>query len=107
MDVIIRTYRDPRPDEVYNLGGGRGGSRSILEAFDRFEPLTGRRMTYDERERAREGDPLCSISDLAKMRAHFPDRSITRSLDDIFEEIVRAWADPRNAPAAEGQRDGT
>jgi CDP-paratose 2-epimerase len=46
FDVIqsFEAFRcNPRPGEVYNLGGGRENSVSILEAFDIVENLTVRR----------------------------------------------------------------
>lgn len=83
--------RSPRIAEVYNLGGGRTNSCSILEAFARVEALTGKPMKYQYVEKAREGDHICYISDLRKMQQHYPAWSITKTLDDIFQEIVDAW----------------
>jgi CDP-paratose 2-epimerase len=42
-------------------------------------------------EKARDGDHICYISDLTKMRTHYPEWSITKNLDSIFEEIATAW----------------
>jgi CDP-paratose 2-epimerase len=84
--------RSPRIAQVYNLGGGRENSCSILEAFARVEALTGKPMKYQYVEKAREGDHICYISDLRKMKLHYPAWSITRTLDDIFREIVEAWS---------------
>jgi len=81
----------PRAGEVYNIGGGRGNSCSILEAFARVETLTGKAMSWQYVDRAREGDHICYISDLRKMTQHYPTWGITRTLDDIFEELVTAW----------------
>lgn len=81
----------PRVAEVYNLGGGRDNSCSILEAFDRVSTLTGKPMLWDYVDRPREGDHICYISDLTKMKAHYPRWSLEKSLDDIFAEIVEGW----------------
>ena len=81
----------PRAGEVYNIGGGRGNSCSILEAFARVETLTGKAMSWQYVDRDREGDHICYISDLRKMTQHYPTWGITRTLDDIFEELVTAW----------------
>jgi CDP-paratose 2-epimerase len=81
----------PRVAEVYNLGGGHQNSCSIREAFLRVEALTGKAMISNYVDKAREGDHQCYISNLAKIRAHYPRWSITKSLDDIFSEIVAAW----------------
>jgi CDP-paratose 2-epimerase len=81
----------PRVAEVYNCGGGRQNSCSILEAFSRVEALTGKAMNSQYVDRPREGDHICYISDLTKMRGHYPSWGITKSLDDIFRELVEAW----------------
>jgi len=81
----------PRVAEVYNLGGGRGNSCSILEAFDRVSTHTGKPMLWEYVDRPREGDHICYISDLTKMKAHYPQWSLEKSLDDIFAEIVEGW----------------
>ncbi|WP_072716423.1 NAD-dependent epimerase/dehydratase family protein [Rhodothermus profundi] len=82
---------EPRVAEVYNLGGGRGNSCSILEAFDMIEALSGKKMIYDYVDKPREGDHICYISDLTKMKTHYPEWDITKKLSDIFEEIYQGW----------------
>lgn len=84
-------YNNPRPGEVYNLGGGRANSVSILEAFERISQLSGKPMQYEYFDKNREGDHICYISDLSKMKAHYPEWDITKSLDMIFDEIYSAW----------------
>jgi CDP-paratose 2-epimerase len=83
-------YEAPRCGEVYNIGGGRQNSCSILEAFERITALTGKPMSWEYVEKNREGDHICYISDLTKMRTHYPGWDITKSLDNIFEEIYEA-----------------
>jgi CDP-paratose 2-epimerase len=80
-------WKSPRSGEVYNLGGGRGNSCSILEAFDRIAALSGQKMEYEYVDKNREGDHICYISNLSKMQKHYPGWGITKSLDEIFEEI--------------------
>jgi CDP-paratose 2-epimerase len=82
--------KNPRPGEVYNLGGGRANSVSVLEAIARIEELTGKKINWVYREQARKGDHICYISDLRKLESHFPGWRITRSLDDILNEMVAA-----------------
>jgi len=78
----------PRPGEVYNLGGGRANSASVLECIDQIERLLGRKMQHTYVEQARKGDHICYISDLTKFRAHFPKWSLEWSLDRILETMV-------------------
>jgi CDP-paratose 2-epimerase len=91
---VVRAFEsfieNPRPGEVYNLGGGKRNSVSILETLDRVQSLLGLKVETTYSDQARIGDHICYYSDLAKMRSHFPGWDITRSLDDIFEEFARA-----------------
>lgn len=88
---IDEFLKNPRIAEVYNLGGGRGNSISILESFKMIEIISGKNMVYEYMDKNREGDHICYISDLSKMKAHYPNWNITKSLKTIFEEIYRAW----------------
>jgi CDP-paratose 2-epimerase len=84
-------YEHPQSTAVFNLGGGRSNSISILEAFDRVAQLTGKPMRYRYVDDARIGDHICYISDLSRLKSALPGWDITRSLDDIFEEIAASW----------------
>jgi CDP-paratose 2-epimerase len=91
---VVRAFEEfiaaPRCGEVYNLGGGKANSVSILETIDRVEQLFGRKLSTVYSETNRIGDHICYYSDLRKLRAQYPGWSITRSLDDIFDELARA-----------------
>jgi CDP-paratose 2-epimerase len=81
----------PRVGEVYNIGGGRNNSCSILEAFKIVEKFTGKAQVYSYVNENRIGDHICYISNLDKMRQHYPNWDITVSLEDTISEIVDAW----------------
>ena len=81
----------PRAGEVYNLGGGKENSCSILEAFSLVERLSGKPQVHTYVEEARAGDHVCYYSDLRKMRAHYPAWNISKSLEQTLGEIVAAW----------------
>ena len=81
----------PRAGEVYNLGGGKDNSCSILEAFKIAEKFSGQEQRYTYVEENRAGDHICYYSDLRKMRAHYPDWDLTKSLEVTIGEIVQAW----------------
>jgi CDP-paratose 2-epimerase len=89
--AIEAIYENPGSARVYNIGGGRDNSCSILEAFERVEALTGRRMQFEYTDSARSGDHICYITDLSALRAAYPQWNITRSLDDIMRELVDSW----------------
>ena len=91
VTLFIERFLDaPRCGEVYNIGGGRDNSCSILEAFDQVASLTGKTMNYEYVDKNREGDHICYISDLSKMTTDYPGWSITLSLGNILDQIVRA-----------------
>jgi CDP-paratose 2-epimerase len=79
---------DPRPGEVYNIGGGRENSISMMEAIRRIEHLTGKKLQWTYADEARKGDHICYISNLGKFKSHYPQWQITRNLDGILEEII-------------------
>lgn len=78
--------KNPRPGEVYNIGGGRKNSISILESFDLIEKITGKKMNY-ELGPQREADHIWWISNINKARNHFPNWDIKINLKDVFTEI--------------------
>ena len=80
-------YKSPRCGEVYNIGGGRANSVSILEAFEKIAAISGKAMQYEYVDQNRAGDHICYISDLSKMKAHYPGWDLTKSLDDVFQDI--------------------
>lgn len=93
-DVVafMRRYvAAPRAGEVYNLGGGRANSVSILEAFDLIAGISGQAMKYEHVDQHRQGDHLCYISNLDKLQAHYPGWGITKDLRTTFQEIHDAW----------------
>ncbi len=92
---IDEFLKSPRIAEVYNLGGGRGNSISILEAFKLIESISGKKMISEYAAKNREGDHICYISDLTKMKQHYPDWGISKNLQTIFEEIYAAWEKKR------------
>jgi CDP-paratose 2-epimerase len=81
----------PRVAEVYNLGGGKSNSCSVLEAIAMTEAATGRKMNWRYVDEARIGDHICYYSDLRKMREHYPAWKMERPLPAIFDEIAAGW----------------
>lgn len=81
---------NPRPGEVYNLGGGRESAAYILECLRMLEDRRGWPVEWTCDEQARSADLLCYISDLSKLRRDYPSWRITRSLPSIVAEILEA-----------------
>ena len=87
----------PQAGAVYNIGGGKENSVSILEAFKIVESITGKEMRWLYSDINRQGDHICYYSDLQKARSDYPNWDITKNLWVIFEEIVEGWQCRRKA----------
>jgi CDP-paratose 2-epimerase len=101
VEFMRRFIESPRAGEVYNLGGGRANSISILEAFALIESVSGKPMRHEYVDQNREGDHICYISSLRKMKAHYPGWGITKDLKTTFAEIHQAWTE---RSASRGER---
>ena len=78
----------PRVGEVYNLGGGKDNSCSILEAFEICESFSGNKQKFEYLDENRIGDHICYYSDLSKIKVHYPEFEIKNSLDETIRQIV-------------------
>jgi CDP-paratose 2-epimerase len=83
--------QNPRCAEVYNIGGGRENSISILEAFSLIQQISGIEMSYECLDQNRKRDHICYISDLSRMKEHYPQWGITKDLKATFVEIYEPW----------------
>lgn len=89
---FIRAFiESPRTAEVYNIGGGKPNSCSIMEAFSLVASMSGREQVYSSVDENRIGDHICYYSDLTKMRDHFPNWDISISLEETIQQIIDAW----------------
>jgi CDP-paratose 2-epimerase len=88
VNLLWQFAQDPKPGEVYNLGGGKQNAASLIECVDTIEKISGKRpvLTYSEENRI--GDHICYYSDLTKIRTHFPEWELTYSLNEIIEEMI-------------------
>lgn len=91
VQFMRRFIEAPRQGEVYNLGGGRDNSVSILEAFALISEISGKPMKHEYVDQNRQGDHICYISNLDKLKAHYPGWDITKDLRTTFEEIHQSW----------------
>jgi len=87
VKAFYEFYLNPKKGEVYNLGGGRENSVSILEAINRVEVILGKKTEYRIVPKPRVGDHIWWISDNSKFISHYPNWSITISLEEIITEI--------------------
>ncbi|MCH8033724.1 MAG: NAD-dependent epimerase/dehydratase family protein [Bacteroidetes bacterium] len=90
-DVILafESFRqNPRKGEVYNIGGGKNNSISILESIKIISEITGNEFKPDYAETNRIGDHICYYSDLSKLKSHFPQWDISEPLIDMINEMI-------------------
>jgi CDP-paratose 2-epimerase len=88
--AILAFAERPSVGVVYNLGGGRENSISMLEAIARFEELYGRPLQWEYVEEPRIGDHVCYISDLSRLRADYPEWDVSVTLDEVVESFADA-----------------
>src|SRR5437763_14406082 len=70
VEACAEFIRAPRAGEVYNLGGGRENSCSILEAIELCEEISGRKLNWQYEDNPRRGDHIWWISDVRKFQTH-------------------------------------
>ena len=80
--------KNPRPGEVYNIGGGRENAASVLECIEKIKELSGHEVQWTLGDDNRKGDHICYISDLSKLRRDYPDWDIRVSLDEILRQMI-------------------
>jgi len=85
---FIEFFRRPGSGEIYNIGGGRSRSCSVLEAIALFESAFGRKLDKRYVAQARSGDHVWWISDDSKFERTYRDWMQRHSLDDIIAEFV-------------------
>jgi CDP-paratose 2-epimerase len=85
--LFLQYFRAPRAGEVYNLGGGRENSISILETIEELA-RRGFPLHWKYEDQPRRGDHICYISNTTKVRSHFPSWNMRYDLPRIFDEIV-------------------
>ena len=89
--------QNPRPGEVYNLGGGKQNAASLLECVDMIEQASGKKPKLSYQDQNRVGDHICYYSDLRKLQSHFPSWKLTYSLPQIVEQMVQLMSAPAKA----------
>jgi CDP-paratose 2-epimerase len=88
-------FKNPRPGEVYNMGGGTRSNCSMLEAISLCEQITGKPFQWKYFKENRCGDHIWWISDLTKFKSHFPGWDLEYGVPEILQEIydrnVERW----------------
>lgn len=73
---------------VYNLGGGRENSCSILEAIKLIEDISEKKSKYKILKENRIGDHIWWISDNSKFIKHYPNWKISITLRKSLKQMI-------------------
>ena len=92
LDVISafnEFIKKPKPGgKVYNLGGGRENSCSVLEAIQIIENISNKKSKYEISKKNRIGDYIWWISDNSKFINDYPKWKIKISLYKSLERMI-------------------
>lgn len=88
-------YKKPGSGKVYNIGGGRDRSCSVLEAISVCEEISANTMKFNVSEQSRSGDHIWYISDLTAFQRDYPDwrqkYTLRQTLRQIHDANVERW----------------
>ena len=89
INMFWNFYNNPKKGEVYNAGGGRANSISILEAIEKINNFAGSSWNnYTILPENRVGDHIWYITDLSKFKSHYPSWGISFSIDDTLKQMI-------------------
>lgn len=87
--AILEIIKKPNRGGVYNLGGGKNNSLSILEAIDLITKLTGTTPSISIKEQQRIGDHRCYYTNNSKFQTSYPNWQIKDSVEKILLDIIQ------------------
>lgn len=90
ISMFMEFHKNPKSGEVYNVGGGRDNSISIIEAIKLIELTSGSSAITEYQEVNRTGDHKWYITNLAKFRSHYPNWKSNHSLEQIITDMVKS-----------------
>lgn len=84
-------FKKPLKGEVFNIGGGKENSISIVEAANKIYQLTGKKLNFSIKQKNRIGDHIWWISDTSKFKKFYPNWKIKIKINDILKEIISLY----------------
>jgi len=82
---------NPQIAAVYNIGGSKSNSCSIIECISMLEHIGRKKFNYEYVDENRKGDHICYYSDLTKLKNDYPQFKITKNLEYITEQILNNY----------------
>lgn len=95
MDVVNcfwQFYKNPKKGAVYNLGGMKQNSMSILETISMLEEEFDTKLQHKYVDQNRVGDHICYYTNMDKFKRDFPEWALKRSLKSIVGEMVDQYS---------------
>ena len=89
VSALWEFYKTKKNSGVYNLGGGRKNSCSILEIIDILKKKYNINLKYKLKKDNRIGDHIWYISDMEKFKKKHKNWKIKKSLNQIIEEMIK------------------
>jgi CDP-paratose 2-epimerase len=91
VNMFWEFHKNPKQGEVYNAGGGRDNSISILEVIKYVNTKLNKNWNYYTiSENNRIGDHIWYISDFSKFSNDYPNWEIKINIFQIIDEIVES-----------------
>jgi CDP-paratose 2-epimerase len=87
-NMISMLTKIPLRGEIFNIGGGRENSASILEIIKVIEEKLSMKINTSYQEKPRIGDHICYYTDMSKLKTFLPKFEIKYSLHEIIDELI-------------------
>jgi CDP-paratose 2-epimerase len=89
VNMFWNFHQNPKQGEVYNAGGGRENSISIIEAINTIKRISGSDWSnYSLSNENRIGDHIWYISDISKFKIDYPKWDISISLEETIKQMI-------------------
>jgi CDP-paratose 2-epimerase len=88
IQMFIEFHNNPKNSAVYNAGGGRNNSISILEAIEKISIVAKKTPIIKVNEENRIGDHQWYITNNSKFKKDYPNWNISHSIENLIEEMV-------------------
>lgn len=90
VNAMYHFYKNPRPGEVYNLGGSTHSNISVLEAISKIEAALRKKAKFKYLPQNRTGDHIWYVSDITKFRNNYPMWDFKYDINSIINELCES-----------------
>ncbi|NNF77087.1 MAG: NAD-dependent epimerase/dehydratase family protein [Rhizobiales bacterium] len=97
VEALWRFCQAPQSGAVFNIGGSRHSSCSMIEAIALCENQAGRQLDWTYSDENRSGDHIWWISDISRFQDAYPGYELKYGIEDIiadlYENGISRWKD--------------